>query len=201
MHGVAQSLREIGATAGRRSALALCRGEAGAVDVDVKEQTVAFKGSSATLRSAKWCLPLERKYFEIVILAIEHNSCLRCGVATASLGSMFSASDTGLGDDHQSWAVNGLAQVSMDNGQTKDYKCAPWKKGDVIGIACDLVQMQMLVLLNGSFAVPDGGVFELDPGVVGEGLVAAFSGQRGMVCFNLGGRGSICDTVCRFCGL
>jgi|LauGreDrversion2_3_1035106.scaffolds.fasta_scaffold368103_1 hypothetical protein len=44
MHGVAQSLREIGATAGRRSALALCRGEAGAVDVDVKEQTVAFKG-------------------------------------------------------------------------------------------------------------------------------------------------------------
>ena len=44
MHGVAQSLREIGATAGRRSALALCRGEADAVDVDVKEQTVAFKG-------------------------------------------------------------------------------------------------------------------------------------------------------------
>ena len=44
MHDVAQSLRNSGATAGRRAALALCRGEADAVDVDMKEQTVAFKG-------------------------------------------------------------------------------------------------------------------------------------------------------------
>jgi hypothetical protein len=64
---------------------------------------------------------------------------------------------------------------------------APWREGDVIGIACDLVQMQMHVSLNGSFAAPDVGVFELDPGAVGEGLVASFSGHRGKVRFDLGG--------------
>ena len=199
MHDVAQSLRNSGATAGRRPSLALCRGEPDAAEVDVKEQTVAFKGSSATLRSAERCRKGERKYLEIEVLAIEWNSRLRCGVATASLGSMFSASDTGLGDDDQSWALNGLVQVSMHDGQTKDYKCAPWKKGDVIGIACDLVQMQMLVLLNGSFAVPDGGVFELDPGVVGEGLVAAFSWHG--VLQPRGGELQICATGDRFCCL
>jgi hypothetical protein len=186
MHDVAQSLRDSGATACRRPALALCRGEADAVDVDMKEQTVAFSGSSATLRSAERCRPGKRKYWEIEVLAIKSNSRLRCG-ATASLGSMFSASDTGLGDDPQSWAVNGLAQVSMHNCQKQDYKCVPWKKGDVIGIACDLVQMQMHVSLNGRFAAPDGAVFELDSETVGEGLFAAFSGQKGMVRFNLGG--------------
>ena len=103
---------------------------------------------------------------------------------------MFSASDTGLGDDPQSWAVNGLARVFMHKGEKQDYKCAPWKEGDVIGIACDLVQMQMRVSLNGNFAAPDGAVFELDSGAVGEGLFAAFSGQKGMVRYNLGGRGS-----------
>jgi len=119
MHCVAQSLRESGATAGRWPALALCRGEAGAVEVDVKGQTVAFTGSSATLRSAKRCLPRERKYLEIEVLAIERTSRLRCGVATASLGSMFSASDTGLGDDNQSWAVNGLSQKAIHNAKQR----------------------------------------------------------------------------------
>ena len=185
MHDVAQSLRNSGATAGRRPSLALCRGEPDAAEVDVKEQTVEFSGSCATLRSAERCRLGKRKYWELQVLAIESNSRLRCG-ATSSLGSMFSASDTGLGDDPQSWAVNGLARVFMHKGEKQDYKCAPWKEGDVIGIACDLVQMQMRVSLNGNFAAPDGAVFELDPEAVGEGLFAAFSAHKGMVRFNLG---------------
>ena len=74
MHCVAQSLRESGATAGRWPALALCRGEAGAVEVDVQERTVAFMGSFATVRSAQRCLLGDRKYYEMEILTIEHNS-------------------------------------------------------------------------------------------------------------------------------
>ena len=66
--GVAQSLRECGAAAARRPALALFRGEAGAVQVDVEERTVAFAGSFATVRSAQRC-PLGGKgYYEIEIL-------------------------------------------------------------------------------------------------------------------------------------
>ena len=50
--GVAQSLRECGAAAVR---LALFRGKASAVQVDVKERAVAFTDSFATVRSAQPC--------------------------------------------------------------------------------------------------------------------------------------------------
>ena len=86
---------------------------------------------------------------------------------------MLAASDKGLGDDNQSWEVNGMAQVAMHNGKETDYMCARWRRGDVIGL--------------GIFATPHGVVFEIAPGAVGEGLFAAFSGHSGKVCFNLGG--------------
>ena len=85
LDGVARSLRESGATAVRRPALALFRGEAGAVQVDVNERTVAFTGSFATVRSALQCPLGPKKYYEMEILAIEQNSRHRYGFATASL--------------------------------------------------------------------------------------------------------------------
>ncbi len=39
----------------------------------------------------------------------------------------------------------------------------------------------MHVSLNGSFAAPNGVVFELAPDAVGDGLFAAFSGKTGKV--------------------
>ena len=68
MHAVAQSLRDSGATAGRRPALELCRGEADAADVDMKGQTVEFSGRCATLRSAERCRLGKRKYWELQVL-------------------------------------------------------------------------------------------------------------------------------------
>ena len=47
--------------------------------------------------------------------------------------------------------------------------------------------MQMHVSHNGSFAAPNGVVFELAADAVGDGLFAAFSGRTGKVRFNLGG--------------
>ena len=46
--------------------------------------------------------------------------------------------------------------------------------------------MQMLVSVNGSFAAPNGVVFELAPDSVRDGLYAAFSGSIGKVRYNLG---------------
>jgi hypothetical protein len=187
LDGVAQSLRECGAAAVRRPALTLFRGEAGAVQVDVNERTVAFTGSFATVRSAQRC-PLGAKgYYEMEILEIEGHSRHRYGFATASFERVLAASDKGLGDDNQSWEVNGRAQKAMHNGHETDYKCDQWTNGDVIGLACDLDKMQMHVSHNGSFAAPNGVVFELAPDAVRDGLFAALTGSSGKVRFNLGG--------------
>jgi hypothetical protein len=66
--GGAQRVLECGAAAVRRPALALFRGEAGAVQVDVEARTVAFTGSFATVRSAQRCPPGGKGYYELEIL-------------------------------------------------------------------------------------------------------------------------------------
>ena len=73
-----------------------------------------------------------------------------------------------------------------ESSESGEYECDQWKSGDVIGLACDLDKMQMHVSLNGSFAAPNGDVFELAPDAVGDGLFAAFSGISGTVRYNFG---------------
>ena len=190
LDSVAQRLRECGAAAVRRPALSLFRGEPASVQIKVAERTVAFNthsnNSFMSVRSANRCPRGSKGYFELEILEIEKLSRQRYGFATGAFEHVFGASDKGLGDDNQSWIVNGMAQVATHKADAKEYKCDKWKDGDVIGLACDLDAMQMLVSVNGSFAAPNGVVFELAPDSVRDGLFAAFTGQRGRVRYNLG---------------
>jgi len=70
------------------------------------------------------------------------------------------------------------------NGK-EPYECT-WKQEDVIGLACDLDAMRVHVSVNGSFAAPNGVVFELAPEAVRDGLFAAITGHAGKVRCNLG---------------
>ena len=138
-------------------------------------------------RLARQCCPLGgRTYYEIEILDISDFSRHRYGLASVAFERVMGASATGLGDDAASWMVNGMASVAIHNGEEKPYACDKWKAGDVVGLACDLEAMQMLVSLNGSFDAPNGRVFDLAPDAVGKGLFAAFSGANGKVRYNLG---------------
>jgi len=52
------------------------------------------------------------------------------------------------------FAVNGRQKRTKHKGEWGEYKGDQWENrdGDVIGLACDLDEMQMHVSLNGSFA-------------------------------------------------
>jgi len=190
LRSVAQKMRECGAAAVRRPALSLFRGLPAQVHIKVAERTVAFNthsnNSLMTVRSANRCPRGRKGYFELEILEIEEISRQRYGFATAAFEHVFGPSDKGLGDDNQSWIVNGMAQIAKHSADDKKYKCDKWKVGDVIGLACDLNTMQMYVSVNGTFAAPNGVVFELDPDAVHDGLFAAFTGKSGKVRYNLG---------------
>ena len=182
LRSVAQKLRECGAAAVRRPALSLFRGECGAVQIKVAERTVAFV-DFVTVRSSQHC-PLGGKgYYELEILERD-DEYPQYGFAAPAFERMLGSSSDGVGDDDKSWAVDGTRQLKWHNG-TKTYPCT-WQAGDVIGLACDLSTMQMHVSVNGSFAAPNGAVFELDPDAVHDGLFAAFSGMSGNVRYNLG---------------
>ena len=62
---------------------------------------------------------------------------------------------------------------------------ASWQEGDVVGMACDLANGQILVSVNGSFEAPNGVVFERAGGFEGE-MFAAISGTTGRLHYNLG---------------
>ena len=95
--------------------------------------------------------------------------------------------DDGVGDDASSWAVDGVRQQAWHKSDGKTYACE-WKAGDVVGLACDLEAMQVLVSVNGSFDAPNGLVFQLDASAAEAGLFPAFSGESGTVRCNFGAR-------------
>ena len=137
----------------------------------------------STLRSTRSC-PLGRKgYYEVEILGLD-SEYPQYGFATAGFERVRGASSDGVGDDEHSWAVDGARQLKWHNGKER-YECT-WKQGDVIGLACDLDAMRVHVSVNGSFAAPNGVVFELAPEDVRDGLFAAITGSSGKLRCNLG---------------
>jgi len=99
--------------------------------------------------------------------------------ASAAFNRVPAVSDEGVGDDTESWAVDGARKYKCHAG-TAEYECE-WKVGDVVGLACDLEKMQMLISINGSFEAHNGCVFELTADTAQHGLFAAFTGTSGKV--------------------
>ena len=182
--------------------------------VRISQDELEFR-DFCSLRSKQCCRLGERGYFEVEILEPEIHSC-PVGFASAAYverrvvpdsalslegslkgcpiflfmqGSGLRHTHCGIGDDDSSWAVDGIRQLKYHQWPTA-YTFA-WKAGDVLGLACDLQEMQIKVSVNGSFSQPNGLVFELGPGDVlkcKRGLFAAITGTRGKVRCNLGGR-------------
>ena len=93
-------------------------------------------------------------------------------------------SGDGVGDDSSSWSVDGARKGKWHGEDKEEWDCG-WRDGDVIGLACDLVEGKLHVSLNGDFSAPNGCVFEIDVEEC-SGLFAALSADNGKVRYNLG---------------
>ena len=138
----------------------------------------------STLRSTRSCPLGSKGYYEVEILGLD--SAPQYGFATAGFERVRGASSDGVGDNEHSWAVDGGRQIKLHNGRLKETYEYTWKQGDVIGLACDLEAMRVHVSVNGSFAAPNGVVFELAPKAVRDGLFAAITGKTCKGRCNLG---------------
>jgi hypothetical protein len=149
--------------------------------VDSREGTVEFFGFS-TVRSSKGCRAGGKCYYEVTILRVDE--CLQIGFTAAGFERVRKHTGDGVGDDDQSWGVDGTRQKLWHGGPGGEYG-AKWQEGDVVGLACDLERGQILVSVNGSFEAPNGVVFEQAGGFEGE-MFAAISGKTGRLRYNLG---------------
>jgi uncharacterized protein len=183
---VAQMLRDCGAAAVRRPALSLFRWRTLPdwlrVRLDVSNRIVTFNTFS-TLRSTQRCPLGAKSYYEIEILELGSNP--QWGFASGAFERMHGASCDDVGDDAHSWAIDGVRQTKRHNAVEYAYQCL-WKPDDVVGLACDLDAMQIFVSVNGSFAVPNGLVFELSAEAVHDGLFAALTWWKGRLRYNFG---------------
>ena len=97
-------------------------------------------------------------------------------------------SGVGVGDDENSWAVDGV-RLKKWHGGCHPYEIArKWRDGDVICCAADLATGDLLFALNGDWDGPDVRAFSgID--IPTDGLAPACTGGRGFTCaFNLGDR-------------
>ena len=101
---------------------------------------VAFR-SFCSVRSNFCCPPGAQGYYELVIL--EMDMLPQYGSASAAFNRILAHSSDGVGDNEESWAVDGARKFKWHDG-TAAYECE-WKVGDVVGLACDLEKMQTLI--------------------------------------------------------
>ncbi|KAJ1492128.1 ankyrin repeat-containing domain protein [Baffinella frigidus] len=161
--------------------LKVFRGVPQMAPVDSREGVLEFF-EFCTVRSSKGCRAGCKCYYEITILRVDE--CPQIGFAASGFECVRTQCDDGVGDDDQSWGVDGTRQLLWPGGGGGKYR-AKWQEGDVVGLACDLARGQILVSVNGSFEAPNGVVFERAGGFEGE-MFAAITGKTGWMRYNLG---------------
>ena len=85
---------------------------------------------------------------------------LRLGFVSADFARVQGKTGVAVGDNHQSWAVDGSQQKKFHRDERlshlkpeayyAEYENS-WKVGDVVGLACDLQSLVLLVSVNGSW--------------------------------------------------
>jgi len=161
------------------------RGFPSDLKMDHADRAIDFVGDFTTVRSQSMCPVGSRGYFELEIISMPTAPLF--GFASAGHISIRGKSPNGVGDDFSSWAVDGARKFKWHRRRKtrkEDWDCG-WRDGDVIGLACDLVEGKLHVSLNGDFSAPNGCVFEIDVEEC-SGLFAAFTARGGKVRYNLG---------------
>ena len=104
---------------------------------------------------------------------------MQAGFASADfrvLGDAAGHSPDGVGDDAESWAVDGVRKLKWHKGQAR-WACKPWAAGDVIGLAAHVGLGKVAVSRNGDWTERGCGVMFSDR-AIRSGVYPALSLQR-----------------------
>jgi ankyrin repeat protein len=81
----------------------------------------------------------------------------------------------GVGDNAFSWGFDGLRVSKWGDGSSSTFGAA-WQEGDVLGLACDMVNKSVAFSVNGSFEPPLGVAFE---NIAADSIAPAFTANSG----------------------
>jgi hypothetical protein len=139
--------------------IAIFRGMPQMAPVDSREGVVEFFEFS-TVRSSKGCRAGCRCYYEVTILRVEE--CPQIGFAKSGFARVRKKTGKGVGDDDQSWGVDGARQLLWPSGDGGKYevtwKAHPLPTESRAGLPLwQLRAEQELFVVRGFFGVEGGG--------------------------------------------
>jgi hypothetical protein len=112
-------------------------------------------------------------YYELDIKHIQ--GIAQFGWATEGFESTTESTGEGVGDNAFSWAFDGVRVSKWGDGSGSAFG-VEWQEGDVLGLACDMVNKSVSFSVNGSFEPPLGVAFDK---IVADSIAPAFSADLG----------------------
>jgi hypothetical protein len=112
-------------------------------------------------------------YYELEIKHIQ--GVAQFGWATEGFESSTKSTGEGVGDNAFSWAFDGVRVIKFADDSSSAFG-VEWQEGDVLGLACDMVNKTVSFSVNGSFEPPLGVAFDK---IVAESIAPAFSAGLG----------------------
>ena len=112
-------------------------------------------------------------YYELEIKHIQ--GWARFGWATEGFESSTESTGEGVGDNAFSWGFDGVRVIKWGDGSDSAFG-VKWKEGDVLGLACDMVNKIVSFSVNGSFEPPLGLAFQ---NIAADSIEPAFTAYSG----------------------
>jgi hypothetical protein len=112
-------------------------------------------------------------YYELDIKHIQ--GIAQFGWATEGFESSTERTNKGVGDNAFSWGFDGVRARKWGDGSSSAFG-VEWQEGDVLGLACDMVNKSVSFSVNGSFEPPLGVAFDK---IVADSIAPAFSAELG----------------------
>lgn len=153
-----------------------------ALEQDVKEHTAKFN-SFATLGAPESLVTSGVMYYEMEVL--EQGSVPQIGFATPNFTFCDDNTGEGVGDDAESWGLDGVRSCAWHDGPKK-WEGGVWAIGDVIGFAVNVDEGKIATSKNGDWTAPSCGVvFAHDK--IKAGVYACLTATAYKVRYNLDG--------------
>jgi ankyrin repeat protein len=112
-------------------------------------------------------------YYELEIKHIR--GLAQFGWATEGFERSTESTGEGVGDNAFSWGFDGMRVSKWGDGSSSTFG-AVWQEGDVLGLACDMVNKTVSFSVNGSFEPPLGVAFE---NIAADCIAPAFTALSG----------------------
>jgi hypothetical protein len=112
-------------------------------------------------------------YYELDIKHIRGNA--HFGWATEGFERSTESTYKGVGDNAFSWGFDGVRVSKRGDGSSSAFG-VEWQEGDVLGLACDMVNKTVSFSVNGSFEPPLGFAFQ---NIAADSIAPAFSAGNG----------------------